>query len=372
MNPRHVRLLVWKEFVQLRRDPMLLRIVMIMPFVYLIMFGYVVAADVTHLPTAVVDLDHSVTSRQIDAAFSSTAYFDVKARPTTEAALQTLLDRGEVRVAIVVPAGTQAALDKGQVAGIGIVVDGADSTSSSVGTSYAMRIIGDLNQARAEALGAGALPGVDARVRVQYNQTLASVNTMIPGLLASVLMVTLMIVLSQAVVKERESGTLEQMFTTPVTRGEYLAGKLLPYGLLACAQSAITALLGTWWFGVPFTGSVLIVCLGLLLFMLTTIGLGLFVSLVSRTRHQAQQTIMFVMLPTFILSGFIFPIESMPAPIQPFTKLIPLTHAVVILRASFVKGSGLADLAEPLLYLIGFAIVIFGAAILAVRRRLSE
>jgi len=209
-------------------------------------------------------------------------------------------------------------------------------------------------------------------VRVEYNQTLASVNTMIPGLLASVLMVTLMVVLSQAVVKERESGTLEQMFTTPVSRGEYLVGKLLPYGLLASAQSAITAFVGTWWFGVPFTGSVWIVCLGLLLFMLTTIGLGLLVSLVSRTRHQAQQTIMFVMLPMFILSGFIFPIESMPAPIQPFTKLIPLTHAVAILRASFVKGSGLADLAEPLLYLVGFAIVIFGAAIVAVRRRLSE
>ncbi len=373
MNARHVRLLVWKEFLQLRRDPLLLRIIFLIPFIYLVMFGYVVAAEVTRLPTAIVDLDRSAISRQLDSSFTASDYFDVKARPPDEATLQQLMSRGEVRVAVVIPAGTQGLLNTGRAAGVGVIVDGADSQSASVGTSYATRIIADVNAGRtAGALPSSGVPGVDARVRVVYNQTLAPVNTMIPGLIAAVLMISIMVIMSQAVVKERESGTLEQMFTTPITRGEYLVGKVLPYALLATVQATLTGIVGTLWFRVPFYGSLGVVALGLGLFMLTCLGLGLFVSLMSRTRHQAQQTVMFIMLPTFIMAGFIFPIESMPKLIQPLTNLIPLTHAITILRASFVKDAGVADLVMPLSLLALFAAAIFGAALIAVHRRLSE
>lgn len=374
MNPRHVRLLIWKEFVQLRRDPMLLRLIFVMPIMQMLLFGYVVAAQVQHLPTAVVDLDRSPVSRGLDASFAASDYFDIRYRPSDETELRPLLDRGQAQVAIVIPAGTQARLDRGEQAGIGIIVEGSDNQTASIGKSYATRIIAEANTARVAATGrsgAGA-PGIDARVRVVYNQSLVTLNSMIPGLIAAIVMISIMVIMSQAVVKERESGTLEQMFNTPITRGEYLAGKTLPYAVLASGQALLVALVGALWFQVPFRGSVAVAVLGLFLFLLTCLGLGLLISLVSHTRHQAQQTIMFVSLPMMILSGFIFPIQSMPEAIQPFTKLIPLTWALQVMRGVFIKGSGVDALATPLLVLAGFAVVVFGAAVVVMQRRLAE
>lgn len=366
MNLRRLRLLIWKEFLQLRRDSMFLRIALAMPIAQLIMFGYVVAADVTHVPTAIVDLDRTPVSRALDATFAASDYFTIVARPAGEGELRPLLDRGQVAVAVVIPSGTQAALDAGEVAGVGIVVDGADSQTASVGTSYAARVIAGFNGLPA------AGPGVDARVRVVFNQSLRTLNTMVPGLIATIMMISVLAIMSQAIVKERERGTLEMMFVTPITRGEYLVGKVVPYTVLAIVQAGLVAVVGTAWFRVPFEGSVWVIVAGLALFMLTNVGLGLLVSLASRTRQQAQQAMMFLMLPTTILSGFIFPIESMPPALQPWTQLIPMTHALQVVRSAFVKGSGFAELWYPLLALTVFAVAIFGVAVVLMRRRLSE
>lgn len=373
MSARRVRLLIWKEFTQLKRDPLLLRLLLAMPVLQLILFGYVVAVDIRDLTTAVVDLDRTATSRTLEAAFGGSGYFRITEHPVSEADLRPLLDRGTVKVALVIPEGTQASLTRGETAPIGIIVDGSDSQVSAVGSGYASQIVARFNADRRDRLGmAVTAPGVDARVRVMFNPTLDPVNTMIPGLIAAIMMISLMVIMSQAVVKERESGTLEQMFVTPIRAGEYLIGKLTPYAALATAQMLLVALGGLFWFRVPFNGDFLVVLVGLLLFMFTCIGLGLLVSLVSRTRHQAQQAVMFTMIPTMVLSGFIFPIESMPAIIQPFTNLIPLKFALEVLRGSFVKGSDFAALATPLLALAGFALVIFTAAIIATRRRITE
>ncbi len=366
MNGKRLRLLIWKEFLQLRRDPLFLRLAMAMPIIQLVLFGYVVAADVTNLKTAVIDLDRTPASRTIAASFAASDYFNIVARPDGEDALRPLLDRNEIALAIVIPAGTQASLERGEVAGIGIVVDGSDSSTASVGTSYASRVIAGYN-----ALP-DAGPGAKASVRVVFNQSLRTVNTMIPGLIATIMMISVLAIMSQAVVKERERGTLEQMFTTPISRGEYLVGKVVPYMVLSGVQALFVATIGTLWFRVPFYGSVWVVLTGLLLFMLTNVGMGLLISLVSRTRQQAQQMMMFVMLPTMILSGFIFPIESMPDAIKPFTAAIPMTHALVVMRGAFVKGAGFDALATPLLALAGFAVAIFGLAVVLMRRRLSE
>ncbi len=373
MSAKRIRLLIWKEFTQLKRDPLLVRLLLLMPVVQLVLFGYVVAADVRHLTTAVVDLDRTVASRQLSDDFAASGYFTITQRPDSEDDLRGLIDRGQVQVAVVIPAGTQTALDRGQTAGIGIIVDGSDSQVSSVGASYASQIIARFNADRLTAQGISvAAPRIDAQVRVMFNPTMDSVNTMIPGLIATIMMISLMAIMSQAVVKERESGTLEQMFVTPIHATEYLIGKLTPYALLATVQMLIVAGVGTAWFRVPFNGNVWVVLVGLALFMLTCIGLGLLVSLVSRTRQQAQQAMMFIMLPTMILSGFIFPIDSMPALIQPLTNLIPLTFALQVLRGAFVKGSGFEAMAGQLLILAGFAAVIFTASIIATRRRISE
>ena len=233
---------------------------------------------------------------------------------------------------------------------IGIIVDGSDSKTASVATGYSAQIISAYNTQRIAEQGITVDgPGLDARVRVMFNPTLSAVNTMIPGLMATILLLSMMSIMAQAVVRERERGTLEQMFVTPIGRGEYLIGKVTPYVLVASVQISIVALVGRLWFRVPFNGQVSVVVVGLMLFMFTAIGMGLLVSLVSKTRQQAQQTVMFILIPTLVLSGFIFPIESMPEAIVPITYLIPLRYAITVLRGAFIKGSGFSALAVPML-----------------------
>ena len=209
-------------------------------------------------------------------------------------------------------------------------------------------------------------------MRVVYNQSMRTVNTMVPGLVATIMMISVLAIMSQAVVKEREAGILEQMFVTPITPGEYLVGKIVPYTLIAIVQATVVAVLGTLWFRVPFEGSPAVLVTGLLLFLLTNVGIGLFVSLISRTRQQALQVMMFVTLPSMLLSGFIFPIESMPEVLRPWTNLIPMTHILEVVRGVFVKDAGFGALASPLLALVGFAVVLFGAAAVMMRRRIAE
>jgi ABC-2 type transport system permease protein len=256
---------------------------------------------------------------------------------------------------------------------IGIVVDGADSKTASVASGYAAQIIAEFNRRQ---LGLAALqargPSIDSRVRVVFNPSLKAVNAMIPGLMAAILLISMGAVMSQAVVRERARGTLEQMLVTPITRGEYLLGKVLPYVMVAIVQATVVALVGRYWFHVPFNGNLITVAVGLGLFMITCIGIGLLISLVSHTQQQAQQMLMFYLLPTIVLSGFIFPIESMPAEIVPLTYFIPLRYALVVMRGAFLKGTGLVDLWVPLAAMTAFAVLIFGLAVASFRKRLAE
>lgn len=374
MSLKRIGLILWKEFRQFRRDRLLLPLVFMMPILQLIMFGYVVSADITNVKTAIVDLDRTSMSRELADWLAGSGYFEIVARPSDERALRPLIDAGKVQVAVMIPEGTSQRFAQGQRTEIGIVVDGTDSRVSSVAGGYAAQILSAFSRKQlpeaAEMIKRA--PGLDASVRVLYNPSLKSVNSMIPGLMAAILMISTMTVMSQAVVRERESGTLEQMFTTPITRGEYITGKMVPYVIISTAQIAVVALVGRFWFGVPFNGSVAVVLLGLTLFVFSTLGGGLLVSLVSRTRQQAQQTVMFVLIPFFVLSGFIFPIEAMPAPIVPITYFIPLRYALLVLRAGWLKGSSVDELWFPLLMMVGFSVVIFSVALLSFRKRLSD
>jgi ABC-2 type transport system permease protein len=373
MKLRRLRLVMWKELLQLRRDHLLLPLVLVMPIMYVIMFGYVVGADVRNLPTAIVDCDNTAMSRQLVDAFSSSGYFVVTERPATEDSLQPLIDRGRAKVGIVIERGTEAAIVRGETVPLGVIVDGADSKTASVASGYAAQIVAAFNQRLLERAGrATGGPRIDARVRVMFNPSLKAVNAMVPGLVCSILMLSIMVIMSQAVVRERARGTLEQIMVTPITRAEYLTGKVVPYVAIATIQMVFVVLIGVYWFNVPFNGSVWTVAVGLALFTLTSIGMGLLISLVSRTQQQAQQTVMFVMIPMMVLSGFIFPIESMPAAIVPLTYLIPLRYALVVVRSAFLKGSDVFDLWVPLTAMVVFAFGIFGLAVSRFRKRLAE
>jgi len=372
MDAKRIGLLMWKEFTQFRRDPLLLRLVIVMPILQLMMFGYVVGADVRNIPTAIVDADKTPMSRQVAAAFSSSGYFIVTSHPADERSIQPLLDRNQIQVAVLLPAGLEADLTRGRSVPVEIVVDGSDSKTASVASGYAAQIVGAFNRKRIAALGIAGAPGIDARTRVLFNPSLRAVNAMIPGLVAMIMMLSMSAIMSQAVVKERERGTLEQMFVTPITRGEYLLGKVTPYVLISFVQVGIIMLLGRYWFQVPFSGSVAMVGLGLLLFLFTALGQGLFISTISRTRQQAQQGTMFILIPTMVLSGFIFPIESMPAAVVPVTYLVPLRYVLVVLRSNWMKGAGLDVLWPQLVAMAVFSAVVFFAALARFRKRLAD
>jgi ABC-2 type transport system permease protein len=373
MNLRRVRWIVWKEFLQFRRDRLLMPVVFIMPIVQLLLFGYVVGADVTNLPTAVVDHDNTFASREIVQMMASSGYFRVVAQPSQESQLQPLIDSGKAKVAFVIAKGTEDDLAAGRVVPFGIVVDGADSKTASVASGYASQIVAAFNQRRiAQAAARAGAGGLNGTVRVAFNPSVKAVNAMVPGLIATILMLSIIAVMSQAVVRERARGTLEQMLVTPLTRGEYLLGKVTPYAVIATIQMSFVATVGRLWFRVPFNGHFLTVALGLFVFMFTSIGLGLLISLASHTQAQAQQAMMFVLIPTIVLSGFMFPIESMPPAIVPLTYFIPLRYALVVLRGSFLKGSTAVDLAVPLLAMVAFSVLIFGVAVISFRRRLGE
>lgn len=373
MSWSRIKLLIWKEFRQLRRDKMLLPLVFLQPILQLVMFGYVVGSDVTNIKTAVVDQDHTTISRNVETAFSNVGYFTIIAHPDSEAEMRPLMDSEQIQMAIIIPPGFGDALERRENAPVQLIVDGADSKTASVASGYALQVLADYSQSRAEATGLvpdGA--GIDARVRVLFNPTLRSVNAMVPGLVAFILMLSSMGLMSQAVVRERERGTLEQMFVTPITRGEYLWGKLTPYILLSTIQIVFVMAIGIYWFQVPFHGSLIVIGAGMLLFMFSTLGTGLLISTVSRTRHQALQMTMFYMIPTIVLSGFIFPVESMPAPVVPITYLIPLRYALVILRSNFMKGSGFEALWPEFAAMAVFSIAIFAFALSRFQKRLAD
>lgn len=372
MSFARIRLLVWKELLQLSRDRLLLPIIFVMPLLQLVMFGYVVGSDVRNLQTAVIDYDSTSASRSLTTALASSGYFSVIERPADETRLRELMDTERVQVALVIPSGFSADLQRGGQVPVEVVVDGSDSKNASVASGYAGQTIAEWNRRRVRTQGLDLRgPGVDVRVRVLFNPTLEAVNAMIPGLMVMILMLSTTAVMSQAVIKERERGTLEQMFVTPITRGEYLVAKVVPYAGISLIQVLVVTLVGLLWFRVPFNGSVWVVATGLALFLFTAIGQGLGVSMLSRTRHQAQQATMFILIPTMVLSGFIFPIESMPPAIVPVTYLIPMRYALVVIRSAFMKGAGFEALWPEMAAMAAFSIAVFGVAVSRFSKRIS-
>ena len=354
----------------------MLPMLMLMPVLQLVLFGYVVGSDVKNLQLAVLDYDHTVQSERVVEAFTSSGYFTLAARPTNEAGVKNLLDGGTAVIAIEIPKGLSDSIRARRPAQIGIVVDGSDSRTSQVAAGYAQGIIASLSS-QFYALpsakpGKTAPVGVDAQIRVLYNPTMRAVNTMVPALLAFVLLMSTTNVMSQAIVKERERGTLEQLFVTPIGRSDYLLGKLVPYIGIAVIQVIVTFAVGVLWFRVPFRGSFWVLGIGLMLFLFACLGIGMIISLMSSTRQQAQQTSLFLQMPQMMLSGFMFPIAAFPRWLYFFTFLIPLRYMLVIVRSNFLKGSGFVALWPQFLALAVFSLALFFFGLSRFQKRLAD
>jgi ABC-2 type transport system permease protein len=343
---QRIRALIRKEFLELRKSPQLLRIVIVAPVVQLTMLGYAATTDIHNVPIVVVDGDRSPASRRLIERFAASPYFEVVGESVHPRTVEAELAAGHAWLAIVVPQGfargleSPPRLDGPSPTAVQVIADGTDANSSGVALSYVQGLVGEFNAELAESRGMG-LPVIDGRVRVWFNPDLESRDFMIPGVLALLLMLITANLTSMAIVRERELGTLDQLNVTPIGRWELILGKLLPYGLVGIVDVILVVTVAVFWFAVPLRGSVALLFAASLVYLVCTLGLGLLVSTISATQQQAMMTAtFFFLIPMIYLSGFIFPIENMPWAIQWLTTIIPLRYFLVIVRGIFLKGVG--------------------------------
>ena len=357
--------LMWKEFIELRRSPQLLRLVLLAPVIQLTMLGYAATTDVRNVPIVVVDGDRSARSRQFIERFAASPYFDIVREETHPAAVEPDLAQGRAWLGIIIPPGFGREIERpgvGERDGprVQVVADGTDANSSGVALGYVQGLVGQFNAGLVQERGNGH-QAVEGRVRVWFNPDLESRNFMVPGVLAMLLLIVTANLTSMAIVREQELGTLDQLHVTPLGRWELILGKLVPYGLVGFIDVLLVVTIAVFWFEVPFRGSMPLLLASSVLYLFCTLGLGLFVSTVSTTQQQAMMTsTFFFLIPMLYLSGFIFPIENMPQVIQWVTTIIPLRYFLVIVRGIFLKGVGFDVLWPQLL-----ALAVWGAAVLS-------
>jgi len=343
--------IVRKEFLQVLRDPRLVRVILVAPLLQLLIFGYAVSTDVRNVPTFVVDHDRSQASRDLVQAFTASGYFRLVGASARPADLVAALDRGDAMAGVEIPAGFAADLADGR-ARVQLLLDGSDSNTATVAKGYAERIAQDFGARRA---GGGTL-AVELRERAWFNPDLASRDYNVPAVIGAIILLVALLLTSLAVVREREIGTLEQLMVSPLTAGELIIGKTLPFALISLLDFALVFALALAWFKVPFEGNLAVLLLASVLYLLGTLGTGLLISTVSKTQQEAFMTSFLVFMPLLLLSGFMFPVASMPEPFQWLTLANPLRHYLEIVRSVFLKGAGLQALWPQFLYLLAMGI----------------
>ena len=364
---RRVGFLIWKELLELKADPRLLGLVMVAPILQLFMLGYAATTDIRDVPVVVADADRSDASRDLIARFEASPNFTIVSVVTSTREIDPYLERGRAWMALGIPAGYGETLGRGRPQAVQVVADGTDANSTTVAMGYATNLIAAYSQELALSRlppGVTMRVGIEPRVRVWFNPRLESRDFMLPGVIALLLLIITTNLSAMGIVREKELGTLEQLNVTPLRRWELIVGKLLPYALVGMIDVCLVLGTAVLWFQVPMRGSVWLLFGLTSIYLLTTLGLGLFVSTISSTQQQAMMTTTFFLLtPMIYLSGFIFPIENMPAVIQWFTYLIPLRYFLVILRSIFLKGVGLETLWPQALALTAWGVAILSLAI---------
>jgi ABC-2 type transport system permease protein len=347
--------MVHKELIQVFRDPRLARMVLVAPVIQLLVFGYVVTTDVRRIPTFVVDQDRTMASRDLVQTLTASGYFRVVGRSDRPRDLVEALDHGRATAGVDVPRGFARDLAR-RTATVQVIFDGTNSNTATVGSGYAGRIV--MAYALREGSLGAALP-VELRARAWFNPNLRSSDYNVPAVMGQLLLILSLLLTSLAVVREREGGTLEQLMVSPLTAGELIIGKTVPFALLGVFEMVLITTVALLWFRVPFQGSFLLLLPAGLLYILCMLGVGLLISTVSNTQQEAMLTSFLVIMPVMLLSGFMFPVSSMPVPFQWLTLLNPLRHFLEIVRATFLKGAGLEALWPQFL-----ALLLMGAGLL--------
>ncbi len=367
--------ILWKEFFQALRDPRRRSLLIGPPLLQLVLFGYAVNLDVEHAPIAWMDMDRTPESRELLAAFQGSRYFRIAALPALDNEVQDLMDHGKVQAVLRVLPGYARDVKRGNSASVQILVDGTNSNTASIVANYATQIVlthatqtlAARQNSRLVGLTAkmgGAAPAVipvlTAQSRVWFNPDLVSRVYFVPGVIVNIIALVTIMLTSMSIVREKEIGTMEQLMVTPVKPLEVIMGKLLPFAVVGVIEVALVVVAARLIFHVPIRGNILLLFGCSLLYLLSTLGVGLFISTISQTQQQAMMASFFFFMPAMLLSGFAFPIRNMPPAAQYLTYLNPLRYFMQIVRDLFLKGVGVASLWQEIL-----ALFVFGVAILS-------
>jgi len=373
-----LKIFIIKEFIQFFRDPKMFRVVLIAPVIQLIFLGYAANRDILNADTALLDLDRSESSREYMRSVEESGYFSVNHYPESYEELKKLIENGTVFVGIVLPNDFESDIQKQLTADIQLILDGSDGNKASIAAGYIQNITAayskniSLEFLQTSGIKVNLVSSVIPEARVWYNPNLSTRNFFLPSIVGLILIIITINMTSLAIVKEREIGTLEQLIVTPLKPYQMILGKLIPFSMIGFVAVILVLSVMRFWFGIEVKGSLLFLFLCTFVFMLSTLGLGLFVSTVSKTQQQAMITSAFlVMMPMIFLSGFSFPIENMPQIIQYITYIIPLKYFIIIIRGIVIKGLGFDNLWKELTILFFMGVFILTISSMRFSKRLE-
>jgi len=366
-----------KELIQVRRDPRTLALTLLMPVLLLLLYGYGVSTDIRDIPMVVLDQDRSPQSREFVRGFTGSRFFSIQSYADRPEGIDRALDAGRARVGLMIPPDFGRKVVRGELAEVLVAVDGSEPNTASASISYVSAIVSRYSAKVIAREMRGRVPleeldPIDLRPRVWYNPELRSVNFIVPGLVAIILMTTSALLTSATIARERELGTMEPLIASPLRAWELMFGKIAAYTLISFADIALVLLVGTLWFQVPFRGSVILLMVMSAFFLLSSLGLGLLISSRSASQQSAiMLAFLSTMIPGLLLSGFLFPIASMPRPIQLLTYLIPARYFLVIVRGIFLKGVGIAVLWPHALPMTLLGLFLFALSIRSFRKQMG-
>jgi len=372
-----IKFILIKEFLQILRDPKMRAILFLSPLLQIVIYGYAANTDIQNIPTAAFDLDNTKESRELIRRFKYSKYFNIKYYVYDEGREDELIDKTKVNTVIRINRGFGRELVGNKSANLQIVVDGTDSNTANIILGYADAIVQRYaSEAFDERMqiyfkgGEVAYPKVDLRDRSWFNVNLISRNYYIPGVIALTITIMSLVLTSMAIVREKEVGTMEQLMVTPISPLELILGKLAPFGIIAIFQVTLLTAVGVFWFKIPMNGSVSLLFIATCVYLLTSLGVGLFISTISSTQQEAVLSTFLFFFPASLLSGFMFPIMNMPKVIQYVTYLNPLRYYIVILRGIFLKGVGIKILWPQILILLIMGTAIITLSSLWFKKRL--
>jgi ABC-2 type transport system permease protein len=375
---RRLQQMLIKEFIQVLRDKRTRFILIGPPIIQMLVFGYAATFEIHHVPTVVVDFDHSQESRELISRFTSSPYFEVERQLESSRELGDWIERGDAILGLELDAGFAQKLRKGETAQIQVIVDATNSNTALIASGYVSQIaLGFAREMQQDRMGriapefAALAPSVQLEQRPWYNPELRSRWFFIPGIIGSLTLVLVITLTAFAVVREREIGTLEQMMVTPIRPVEFILGKTLPFFLIGILDVSLIATVGSFWFHIPFRGSLAVLALGALLFLVCMLGVGLLISTIVSTQQQAMVLAFFFIMPAITFSGFGFPISTMPQWLQNLTYLSPLRYFLVVLRGTYLKGVGMDILWPQMAAMAGFGFCLLMFAVLRFHKALD-